>query len=226
MKKLIFTYFLFLAILFGEINDNLGIYSREEKKILIERIEQLEKSYGIDFIVYTSKEKEIAFEKKLKNSKKTVIIGISNEGKGIANVKLSLSNDLDISSYSQEVEVILDKLEVLISEEEYSDYTYELLANIADIVNLLELEKKNNQNESGSLIAKALIGFFKLILVTLVIAIGYFLYNYFKKVKNATVCPECSVNMIIDEEIVRGKNIMKVYKCSSCGKIKRVNSKI
>ncbi len=226
MKKLIFIYFLFLTVLFGEINDNLGIYSDEEEKILVERIEQLENNYGIDFIVYTSKEKDISYEKKLKNSKKTVIIGISNEGEGVANVKLSLSNDLDISSYSEEVEGILDKLEVLITEEEYSDYTYELLANIGDIVNLLELEKRSVENESSSILAKILISFFKIILVALVLAIAYYAYNYFRKVKNATICSECNVNMIIDEEIIREKNVMKVYKCSSCGKIKRVNSKI
>lgn len=226
MKKLVFIYFLFLTLLFGEVYDNLGIYNEDEEKILNERIEQLEKNYKIDFIVYTSKEKDSSYEKKLKNSKKTVIIGLSNEGEGIANVKLSLSNDLDISSYSQEVETILDKLEVLIANEEYSDYTYELLANIGDIVNLLELEKKSIEKESESVIAKVLISFFKLILIALIAAVAYYAYNYFRKVKNATVCPECNVNMIIDEEVVRGNSVMKVYKCSSCGKIKRVNSKI
>ncbi len=88
------------------------------------------------------------------------------------------------------------------------------------------MEKKSVQSESSSLVGNILIGFFKLILFLLLIAVIYYLYNYFRKVKNATICPDCNVNMIIDEEIVRDKNIMKVYKCSSCGKIKRVNSKI
>lgn len=224
MKKLLFFYLLIPYFLFAGIDDKLGIFSNEENQVLEKRITQLKDLYEVDFDIYTFND-NIYLENKLKNKRKTVIIGFYLTESKVVNVKMSLSDDLDFSGYTEEINTTLKDLSVLIEKEEYGDYTYELLANIGDIINIIQLE---NKEEKVNIVKKGknvfIITFKVIISSTLILAV-YLFVAYLLKSKNKTYCSECNKNMVIDQEIERENSIMKVYKCPICGKRKRVNTK-
>lgn len=225
MKKFIFIYFTIFTLVFGQVIDNAKLFQEKDKNILTNRTKQLQEMHKIDFIIVTNTEKDYTIQNMLKNKERKIIVSIVKEREEIASVTIMLSNDLDLSSYSNEIEKILDSLEVLILNGEYGNYTFELLANIGDILNIIKLDTEDITEKPSFNYSKIFIVIFKILIILFLLALAYYFYMFFMKKKNLTKCSACGRNMLIDQELEKEDSIMKIYKCSACGKIKRINKK-
>lgn len=225
MKKLFFIYLLVVFTTFGTIVDNLDIFRTEDETLLSGRIAQLKEMYNVDFLVYTNQHKDYSIKNILKQREGTVVIAITKDEDNIVNVQISASSDINLNSYGEDINKILDNLSVLMENEEYSDYSFELLANIGEVVNLINMEKAESSQEESSKIASAFSFIFKILLVAVLVFSGYYIYRFYLTRKNLTTCSFCGKNMLIDEEIEKDGKTMKIYKCSACGKIKRTHIK-
>lgn len=225
MKRLFFIYLLVVFTSFANIVDNVDLFGKDDEILLAGRIAQLKEMYDLDFMIYTNSHKDYSLKNILKERKKTVVIAITQDEDNVVNVQLSVSEDIDMTSYGEEISKVLDNLDVLMKNEEYSDYTLELLANVGEVVNLVNMEKADNiklEKESAKTIFSSM---FKILLIFVCLSCIYYFYRFFLARKHLTTCSICGKNMVIDEEIEKGDKIMKIYKCSSCGKIKRINIK-
>jgi hypothetical protein len=225
MKKLFFIYLLVVFTAFGTIVDNLDIFGVDNEILLSGRITQLKEMYQVDFLLYTNKHKDYSIKNILKQRNKTVVIAITKDEDNIINVQISASSDIDLNSYGEDINKILDNLSILMEKEEYGDYTLELLANIGEIINLINIEKSEHSNKENLKISHIFSLMFKILLISVFIFFIYYIYKFYLLRKNLTTCSFCGKNMLIDEEIEKDGKIMKIYKCSSCGKIKRTHIK-
>ena len=132
--------------------------------------------------------------------------------------KFQQVQNINLNSYGENINKILDNLSVLMENEEYSDYTFELLANIGEVVNLINMEKAESSQKESNGISTAFAFIFKILLVAVFVFSAYYIYRFYLERKNLTTCSFCGKNMLIDEEIEKDGKIMKIYKCSACGK--------
>lgn len=225
MKKLFFIYLLVVFSAFGTIVDNLDIFKAEDETLLSGRITQLKEMYHLDFLVYTNQHKDYSIKSILKQRENTIVITITKDEDNIVNVQISASSDINLNSYGEDINKILDNLSVLMENEEYSDYTFELLANIGEMVNLINMEKAETSEKESNKIVTAFSFIFKTLLMAVFLFSAYYIYRFYLARKNLTTCSFCGKNMLIDEEVEKDGKIMKIYKCSSCGKLKRTHIK-
>ncbi|WP_372714641.1 hypothetical protein [Ilyobacter sp.] len=146
-KKILILFVLILSVLsFSQIKDNLGSFSDEEVKRIEERMEEISKNSELDLYINTYKPGE---NTQLKVLEKSVIIDMVKVDSEHLNVKVSFSQDIDISPYQEEIENVLGNLGNLITEGENEKYTMELLTSLEDIFNRMG-EDKESQKEKFS----------------------------------------------------------------------------
>lgn len=146
-KKILGLFILILSVFsFSQIKDNLGSFSSEETKRIEKRMEEISKKSKLDLYINTYKDGK---NTQLKVLEKSVIIDMVKVDNEHLNVKLSFSQDIDISSYQEELENVLGNLENLITEGENEQYTMELLTSLEDIFNRMG-EDKEIQKEKFS----------------------------------------------------------------------------
>ncbi|WP_319204164.1 hypothetical protein [uncultured Ilyobacter sp.] len=151
-KKILVLFILILSVLsFSQIKDNLGSFSDEEVKRIEERMEEISKNSELDLYINTYKTGE---NTQLKVLEKSVIIDMVKVDDEHLNVKLSFSQDIDISPYQEELENVLGNLGNLITEGENEKYTLELLNSLEDIFKRMGEDKeiqKEKFSKSGNL---------------------------------------------------------------------------
>ncbi|WP_320045786.1 hypothetical protein [uncultured Ilyobacter sp.] len=152
-KKILVLFILILSVLsFSQIKDNLGSFSDEEVKKIEERMEEISKNSELDLYINTYKSG--GNNTQLKVLEKSVIIDMVKVDNEHLNVKLSFSQDIDISPYQEELENVLGNLGNLITEGENEKYTLELLSSLEDIFKRMGEDKeiqKEKFSKSGNL---------------------------------------------------------------------------
>ena len=139
MKKIILTIFLLVcSISFGELKDNIGLFSEEDAVVVNEAIEKLEKEKEIKIYLNTVIGEE-SFQ--IENPQKTFIITYQKIGKNVVVTELKFTEDLRMGDKSQEIDLILDALKEQLFEK---NYTTALLEQVG---NFITLEQKEDDEE-------------------------------------------------------------------------------
>ena len=142
MKKIILTIFLFVcSVSFGELKDNIGLFSEEDAAVVNEAIEKLEKEKEIKVYLNTVIGEE-SFQ--IENPQKTFIITYQKIGKNVVVTELKFTEDLRMGDKSQEIDLILDALKEQLFEKNYVGYTTALLEQVG---NFITLEQKEDDEE-------------------------------------------------------------------------------
>lgn len=142
MKKIILTIFLLVcSISFGELKDNIGLFSEEDAAVVNEAIEKLEKEKEIKIYLNTVIGEE-SFQ--IENPQKTFIITYQKIGKNVVVTELKFTEDLRMGDKSQEIDLILDALKEQLFEKNYVGYTTALLEQVG---NFITLERKEDDEE-------------------------------------------------------------------------------
>ena len=142
MKKIILTILLFVCSMsFGELKDNIGLFSEEEAVTVNEAIEKLEKEKEIKIYLNTVIGEE-SFQ--IENPQKTFIITYQKIGKNVVVTELKFTEDLRMGDKSQEIDLILDALKEQLFEKNYVGYTTALLEQVG---NFITLDQKDENNE-------------------------------------------------------------------------------
>lgn len=142
MKKIILTIFLLVcSISFGELKDNIGLFSEEDAAVVNEAIEKLEKEKEIKIYLNTVIGEE-SFQ--IENPQKTFIITYQKIGKNVVVTELKFTEDLRMGDNSQEIDLILDALKEQLFEKNYVGYTTALLEQVG---NFITLEQKEDDEE-------------------------------------------------------------------------------
>ncbi len=156
MKKIYTTiiFLLFSIFSFANFNDNLNLLKEEDKKIVEEKIKQLSSEKNITVFVNTlpidegfaisDPEHAMIFNlKKVDNSKKF-------------EVELSLSKDIDIEDYKNDIDEVLASTEEILKQGDYKKYIIATLDGVGTVLNNVEIEPLNQmtmtkeQEESGN----------------------------------------------------------------------------
>ena len=142
MKKIILTIFLLVcSISFGELKDNIGLFSEEDAAVVNEAIEKLEKEKEIKIYLNTVIGEE-SFQ--IENPQKTFIITYQKIVKNVVVTELKFTEDLRMGDKSQEIDLILDALKEQLFEKNYVGYTTALLEQVG---NFITLEQKEDDEE-------------------------------------------------------------------------------
>lgn len=142
MKKIILTIFLLVcSISFGELKDNIGLFSEEDAAVVNEAIEKLEKEKEIKIYLNTVIGEE-SFQ--IENPQKTFIITYQKIEKNVVVTELKFTEDLRMGDKSQEIDLILDALKEQLFEKNYVGYTTALLEQVG---NFITLEQKEDDEE-------------------------------------------------------------------------------
>ncbi len=142
MKKIILAAFLGLCTLsFGEIKDNVGLFSETEKTAISEIIEKIEQEKEIKIYLNTVIGEE---SYQLENPQKTFIITYQQISKDIIITELKFTEDLGMSSKSQELDLILDSLKDQVFDYNYMEYTKTLLEQVNTLIPKETEEEKNS----------------------------------------------------------------------------------
>ena len=142
MKKIILTILLFVcSVSFGELKDNIGLFSEEDAAVVNEAIEKLEKEKEIKIYLNTVIGEE-SFQ--IENPQKTFIITYQKIGKNVVVTELKFTEDLRMGDKSQEIDLILDALKEQLFEKNYVGYTTALLEQVG---NFITLEQKEDDEE-------------------------------------------------------------------------------
>ena len=142
MKKIILTIFLLVcSISFGELKDNIRLFSEEDAAVVNEAIEKLEKEKEIKIYLNTVIGEE-SFQ--IENPQKTFIITYQKIGKNVVVTELKFTEDLRMGDKSQEIDLILDALKEQLFEKNYVGYTTALLEQVG---NFITLEQKEDDEE-------------------------------------------------------------------------------
>ena len=142
MKKIILTIFLLVcSISFGELKDNIGLFSEEDAAVVNEAIKKLKKEKEIKIYLNTVIGEE-SFQ--IENPQKTFIITYQKIGKNVVVTELKFTEDLRMGDKSQEIDLILDALKEQLFEKNYVGYTTALLEQVG---NFITLEQKEDDEE-------------------------------------------------------------------------------
>ncbi len=132
MKKIIFTvFFAVFVTAFGEIKDNIGLFSDTQKSEIDSVIEKIEKEKEIKIYLNTVMGEE-TFQ--IENPQKTFIITYQQINKDVIVTELKFTEDLGMSSKSQELDLVLDSLKDYIFEYNYLEYTKALLEQVNTLI--------------------------------------------------------------------------------------------
>lgn len=129
------------SISFGELKDNIGLFSEEDAAVVNEAIEKLEKEKEIKIYLNTVIGEE-SFQ--IENPQKTFIITYQKIGKNVVVTELKFTEDLRMGDKSQEIDLILDALKEQLFEKNYVGYTTALLEQVG---NFITLEQKEDDEE-------------------------------------------------------------------------------
>ena len=143
MKKLILMiFFVISSFCFAEIQDNIGLFSEENRNEISTVIDKIEKEKEIKIHLNTVIGEE-SFQ--LVNPQKTFIITYQKMGKDIIITELKFTEDLKMGDKSQEIDLILDSLKEQLFEKQYYDYTTSLLEQVSILIPIEEKAEANNE---------------------------------------------------------------------------------
>ena len=146
MKKIIGAIFLFVSIVsFGEIRDNINIFSKETKSEIEKRITEFEKKNKIRVYLATSPYGEGVV---LSDPVKTIIINIQkNTVEGNLVIEESFSQDLDMEQYGEDLEEIVESLKEYAETIDLKNYVLDFLTGVDELLSTIEEERDEVKEE-------------------------------------------------------------------------------
>ncbi|MBN1470131.1 MAG: hypothetical protein JW924_15550 [Fusobacteriaceae bacterium] len=142
MKKVLIAFVLIVYSSFSSVIDNDNIYNLKDKEKLDSQIVNIKKSTGVDVDVITSQNSSNEIFEVMNTNKKKIIIFIQKNHKEKVNVKIAFSNDINLVGYEQFVDDKLEELKKIISSLTYTDYTFELLKGLEEILVRIDYDTK------------------------------------------------------------------------------------
>ncbi|MGL5125867.1 MAG: hypothetical protein ACRC6U_07815 [Fusobacteriaceae bacterium] len=146
MKKKIGIIFLLIATLsFGEIRDNINIFSKETKSEIEKKITTFEKKNKIRIYLATSPYGEGVV---LSDPTKTIIVNIQkNTLEGTLAIEESFSQDLNMEQYAEELDVIVESLKEYAETRDLKNYVIDFLTGVDELLSTIEEEKEEVDSE-------------------------------------------------------------------------------
>lgn len=142
MKKVLIAFVLIIYTSFSSVIDSDNIYNLKDKEKLDSQIVNIKKSTGVDVDVVTSQKSSNEVFEAMRTNKKKIIIFIQKNQKEKINVKIAFSNDINLIGYEQFVDDKLEELKKIISSLTYTDYTFELLKGLEEILVRIDYDTK------------------------------------------------------------------------------------
>lgn len=202
------------------IKDEINLLSIKDKESLEKRLKIIEENQGVRYLIFITEE-PYEFEKVQNDLKDILIINIYKKDHYTLTVKLKFAENIDISTYKNEIENLLERVNILVGNEYYIDLIYELTGNINDIITLIKREeseiKKAEFNRKIKLTSFVLFLFFSLLTIFLMLIRKHILRRLKK-------CKYCSIEMELCENEIEGKKSVKTYKCKICGYTRKITS--
>lgn len=152
MKKILGVIFLFISVLsFGEIRDNINVFSKETIAEMDKKITEFEKKNKIRVYLATSPYGEGVV---VTNPVKTIIINIQkNTLEGNLSIEQSFSQDLGVDQYQEELDGILESLNEYAETRDLKNYVIDFLTGMDELLVTINEEREEVNPEftwSGS----------------------------------------------------------------------------
>lgn len=216
MLKKIFLLFLFLSLnVFSmEINDKASILKEDEYNEIKSRFEIIEKNFNVKFNLNILEEENLEKNPEEQRTINLNIIKINSELK----ISIRFSEDMDMSSYAEDINSMLRGISKPVQRGYYYDIIYEISGNISDMLNLIDLEKKQEIKKKRKLMFKSII-LVLIIIFNVFLFLIYLIYFYKKKIKK---CRNCNIDMMLVNKSIKDNKEILTYKCSICGYTKKL----
>jgi hypothetical protein len=137
VKKITIIIFLFYALsIFGKVNDNLGIFTKEGIVQIDKRTNEIEKARNVKIYINSLPEGE-GFS--VSDPQKVIMVNISTEKKDVA-VNLNISRDMPMNEYDDEIDFLLNNIKNLLEANNYDQYILEILDGLDEILEKIKIE--------------------------------------------------------------------------------------
>ena len=139
MKKTFFIIGLLAVfnISFAKLNDNLKIFSQDEKIKVESKITELEDKRKLHIYVNTLPTDE-GFS--VEDPEKIIILNIKKDDSGKGKIELSFSKDIDVEEYQDGINLVLENAENTLSKGEAGNYAIEVLDGIDGVLDKVNIE--------------------------------------------------------------------------------------
>lgn len=130
MKRITFLFFMLVNLLsFAQINDSLNLLKEEDKKIIAQKIKEIESKKNLHTYVNTM---QIGEGFKVSDPERTVILNIKKEPNiEKYEVELSFSKDMEIEEKTEELDAIIDACEEVLEQKEFHKYVIAVLDGVS-----------------------------------------------------------------------------------------------
>ena len=139
MKKTFFIIGLLAVfnISFAKLNDNLKIFSQDEKIKVESKITELEDKRKLHIYVNTLPTDE-GFS--VEDPEKIIILNIKKDDSGKGKIELSFSKDINVEEYQDGINLVLENAENTLSKGEAGNYAIEVLDGIDGVLDKVNIE--------------------------------------------------------------------------------------
>ena len=123
---------------FAKLNDNLKIFSQDEKIKVESKITELEDKRKLHIYVNTLPTDE-GFS--VEDPEKIIILNIKKDDSGKGKIELSFSKDINVEEYQDGINLVLENAENTLSKGEAGNYAIEVLDGIDGVLDKVNVEE-------------------------------------------------------------------------------------
>ncbi|MDU1911750.1 hypothetical protein [Fusobacterium sp.] len=123
---------------FARLNDNLKIFSQDEKIKVESKITELEDKRKLHIYVNTLPTDE-GFS--VEDPEKIIILNIKKDDSGKGKIELSFSKDINVEEYQERINLVLENAENTLSKGEAGNYAIEILDGIDGVLDKVNVEE-------------------------------------------------------------------------------------
>lgn len=219
MRRILTIFFLMIlgVISFGEVYDEAKLLKEEEKGAIEVKLKELEDNFNVKFKIVVSDGETNIKQYSEKLSKGVIIHLERDKQEGKLRLKLLFTKDIDINTYKEEMQRILDDSQPLVDSGKFVDLIYELTGSIAEIINLVNADeraafRKNMAVAAGVVIFFVIIGGISVVLI---------IKRAARNKKN--LCRFCDIEMDLVDEYKEENKVIRLYNCHVCGHSKKIS---
>lgn len=218
MRKIgiILFFILFTVLAYGEIYDEIKLLKDDEKAAMNSKLQEIESNFGIKFKVVIS-ENQINVKQYSENLSKGVIVHLLREKKQKLLLRLYFTKDIDINTYKEEMQKILDDSQTLVDAGKYIDLIYEITGSITEVIILISAEEKA-EFKRNIIITAVVIAVFVIIGLAAV-----FMIIMRAKRNKRNLCRFCDIEMDLVDEYKEENKVVRLYNCHVCGHSKKIS---
>lgn len=133
MKKRLIAVGLFLVsiLTFGKINDNLKLFSENQKIEIEKKVKSISDGRNISVYINSFSEDEGFVAEK---AEKLVILNLIKTDDNKLKIELKLTKDIELDDVQQDINDLLNTNEQYLQEKQFDKYTLEVLTGLSDIL--------------------------------------------------------------------------------------------